>query len=123
MLNLHHLNHSRRLKEVHKKQTYKKLLKKCHHRITFMASKSLTYCVFQIPEYVPGLPLFDIDKCKRYIVRKLHKNKFKVALVEPYLLYISWEHIPIHDKEEPEEKPKDALQADILYRDIDDYKR
>ena len=123
MLNLHHLNHSRRLKEQNKKKTYKKLLKKCHHRITFTASKSLTSCVFQIPEYVPGLPLFDIEKCRRYLIRKLRKNKFKVALVDRYIIYISWEHIPIHDREAEENtKPRDDLRADMLFRDIDDYK-
>ena len=47
-------------------------------------------CFFEVPEFVIGYPLYNINECVNYIHDKLTSNGFLVKYYFPNILYISW---------------------------------
>jgi len=86
---------------VHKKKTrrthvYDIILQKCHLKIEQAANKENYFCYFDVPEYVVGLPLFNISECIEHLIDKLKDNGFKVDYIFPKLLHVSW--YPVSEK-------------------------
>ena len=48
-----------------------------------------TSCLFQIPEFVFGVPPYDMEECKKYIFDSLTRNGFKVELRDNRTFFIS----------------------------------
>ena len=56
-----------------------------------MASNQNFYkCLYEIPEFMLGLPLYNIDECVKYIDKKLIENGFKTKWNNNQVL-ISWD--------------------------------
>ena len=99
MLNIFQLNRMRHQKETRLESIYETLLQKAHNKIQSVAEKGKTSsCVYKVPVFVHGLPLFDRDKCIVYLVQKLQHNGFQVILLPEGCLYISWEHVPCSEQ-------------------------
>lgn len=94
MLNINSLNNVRDQKQINKIAIYKKVLEKCHHRIVTISQQGGSQCIYIIPEFMYGIPRYDIYSCSEYIISKLKKNGFRVAYVHPNFLYIDWSNIP-----------------------------
>ena len=94
MLNIFALNNVRDQKELNRLEIYRKVLKKCHHRIKTISGKGDSFCWYFVPEYIYGVPKYDTLSCATYIVNKLKKNGFKVSYTYPNLVFVSWEHVP-----------------------------
>lgn len=92
-MNIYDLNKVKTKREQSRLESYKKILKKCFHRIKVSSNNGNSICLFEVPVFVFGIPLYNTDACVSYIVYKLKENKFKVAKVSPNIIYISWEHI------------------------------
>lgn len=126
MLNINSLNNVRDQKTINKYQIYKKVLKKCHHRIKTYANKGNSNCFYIIPEYIYGIPRYDTLNCASYIVDKLKNNNFLVNYTYPNLIYINWGHIPSEIKQSKEfslkKKKKELYIEKKNYRLIEDYK-
>ena len=80
MLNIYSLNNVRDQKEINKYQIYKKVLRKCHHRIKEFAKKGDSFCFYIVPEFIYGIPKYDTLSCAAYMVKKLQINGFNVKL-------------------------------------------
>lgn len=88
-----------------KLETYNRILSSVHAKIR--ASSTLPTATqmitFDIPEWQPGCPSFDVKDCILYVVFQLRSSGFKVAYVSPNRLIISWkEHsIQYYQNESP----------------------
>ena len=102
MINLRKLTKHRRKRYEKQKYLFKQILKKCHSKIYLSGEQLKTECIFTIPQYVPGMPLFDIKECMRYIIAKLQDNKLRVQIIQHDTISISWEHISLYDNENSE---------------------
>jgi hypothetical protein len=125
MLNIHSLNNVRDQKEINKQEIYKKVLQKCHHRIKICANKGSSECCYIVPEYIYGIPKYDILNCALYIVNKLNLNGFTVKYTYPNLIYINWKHIPSEIKKSKQivtNNKKQNSTKDRDFRFIEDYK-
>ena len=133
MLNIYSLNNARDKKQLNRMQIYKRVLKKCHHKIKLVASKGISFCFYIVPEYLYGIPRYNTLNCATFIVNKLRENGFKVTYTYPNLVYISWEHIPSEIKNSNNEiiktviEDKKPIESTKLitypeYRYIEDYK-
>lgn len=124
-MNIFSLNNVRDQKQLNKYHIYKKVLKKCHHRIQICANKGDGCCFYIVPEFIYGIPKYDTLNCASYIVKRLHSNGFRVTYTYPNLIYINWEHIPSELKNKvsiPKEKTNDSIGLNNEYRYIEDYK-
>lgn len=89
------------INELHKKQidnknteleNFGKILKQCCEHIKITANSSdATSCFFQLPTFVFGIPLYDFDKCARFIIHNLKNEGFMIMFIKPNTLYISWD--------------------------------
>lgn len=94
------------------------ILKKVHNRILYNANLEKTYCFFQIPEFIIGVPLYNVSDLKNYLITSLKKDRFTLIYVEPNWLFISWE---LNNLKKPKEKQKQVKKSGD-YKLIDEYK-
>jgi len=130
MINVFALNNVRDQKKLNKFEIYRKVLRKCHHRIRTISNKGESFCWYIVPEYIYGVPKYDTLNCAAYIVNKLKRNGFKVIYTYPNLVFVSWEHIPSEIKHPEIKNLEIKLLANKMknntieypkYRYIDDY--
>ena len=87
-------------RKAQRRQIFKKILSKCHLRIKSAALNEHTSCSFKIPELVLGYPIYNVFECKKFIIKMLIENGFKVNKIEEsdvsnddkYSILISWSH-------------------------------
>ena len=86
-------------------QVYNRILSAVHQKIkshsTLPNSDQMTN--FDVPEWQPGCPSFDVKDCILYIVWNLRHTGFKVLYVSPNRLLISWKEqsIQYYKEESP----------------------
>lgn len=77
-------------KTLKRLETYDKVLKQCHARIKYYSKFEKTTCFFAVPEFIIGVPLYDVSEMKQYIMNSLEKNGFKLMYLHPNWLMIDW---------------------------------
>ncbi len=132
MLNIYALNKTKTDKELKKILVYKQVLNICHKKIKTASEKSQTVVLYLVPEYIIGIPRYDIMSCTEYIYNKLKQNGFIVKPTYPNFLYISWNHVKF-DKEKSRNffKPKQKVimpaptkqekKPTRIYRRVEDF--
>ena len=91
----------------HKIKIYNKILDRVHKKIktTARLRNNDQFCCYLLPEFILGIPRYDIGACNSYIIEKLKKNGFNIKYTHPNLLFISWGHyIPKYERMEYRKK-------------------
>ena len=116
-LNIKELYSTINEKTLKRMELYDDVLKKCHSRIKYNSNLERTYCFFQIPEFIIGVPLYNVSDLRNYLINSLKKNGFTILYVEPNWLFINWDFTTMKPpKKEKKNKPKKD------YKLIDEYK-
>jgi len=85
-------------------QVYNRLLAAVHKKIRFVSTQpgegsQMTH--FDVPEWYPGCPLYDVKDCILYLVWSLRSAGFEVKYLSPNRLLINWkEHASRYYQEE-----------------------
>lgn len=120
-ININRLYNDINKKRYEKYLVYDKILKRCHNKIKTYAENLKLECLYEIPEYVFGLPLFNKTFAKTYIISRLEENGFIVRdvsnMTNSCIIYISWDLSKTKNK-----KFKQRPIINDEYRSIDDYK-
>ena len=121
--------------EIHKKQKekeknrlkiYENISAKCFKKIKETSLNEETFCFFRLPEYIPGLPLYNMTECVIFILNLLHEKGFKSRYCDPYMLFISWS-LPkptlklINNIPQKEEKKNIIDELNLKYKPIENY--
>ena len=93
------------------------ILQRIHSRIKYNARLEKTYCFFQIPEFIIGVPLYNVSDLRNYIINSLKRNGFHILYIDPNWVYISWSK---EDRGKPVKK--EVKKKDKNYKLIDEYK-
>lgn len=80
--------------EQNKLKVFRKILHRVHTKIkiTSRQRNSEQFTFFLIPEFLVGVPRYDVAACTAFIIDKLKDNGFLVKYTHPNLLFISWAH-------------------------------
>ena len=100
-LNLDDLYKQQKITEDHKLKIYQKILTRIHNKIKYTSRirNNNKFCVYVLPEFILGVPRYDINTCTMYIIEKLTDNGFQIKYTHPNLLWISWQHyIPHYER-------------------------
>tara|TARA_Y100000591_G_scaffold318613_1_gene329739 strand:- start:743 stop:1321 length:579 start_codon:yes stop_codon:yes gene_type:complete len=100
-LNLDDLYKQQKITEDHKLKIYQKILTRIHNKIKYTSRmrNNSKFCVYVLPEFILGVPRYDINNCTMYVINKLSDNGFQVKYTHPNLLWISWQHyIPHYER-------------------------
>lgn len=80
-------------KDTIKFKTFDIIIEKCHSKIKKVANVGSTNIFFEVPFFLLGYPLYDVNDCILYIISSLKENGlFVQRLSNPNnnILYISW---------------------------------
>jgi hypothetical protein len=118
MINIDELHKEKDKRLKHKNEVYDIVLKKCHQRIKATAKvlDGNDSCVFVVPPYIYGCPLYNINNCIFYLVQQLTENGFDVKHINPNFLMISWE-----GKKNPKNF-KSLQKQEKRFKSIEDFK-
>jgi hypothetical protein len=73
-----------------KKESYEILLEKIYKKIQKTADRNRYNCQFEIPSFVIGYPIYDMNRCIAYIISNVRKSGFIAKFIYPNMIYISW---------------------------------
>tara|TARA_B100000519_G_C14141252_1_gene389932 strand:- start:32 stop:433 length:402 start_codon:yes stop_codon:yes gene_type:complete len=106
-------------KNIKRYEKFDDVLKKIHNRIKYNARIEKTFCFFQIPEFIIGVPLYNIDDLKKYLIDSLQKDGFQLIYIDPNWLFITWE---LKNKKQPLQRKVKRNKKKEDYKLIDEYK-
>lgn len=92
---------------INRLKTYQKILSRAHKKIKITSRQKHNdhFCFFLVPEFLVGIPTYDIFTCITYLIDQLTKNGFEVKYTHPNLIFISWKHyIPLYQRLEIKKK-------------------
>jgi len=101
-VNLDELYDRKREIEINRMNVYRKILRRIHNKIKNVSRQNCdTFFFYIIPEFIFGIPLYNVNTCISFIIEKLEENGFRVKYTHPNLLFISWDHyIPAYKREQ-----------------------
>ena len=88
-------------KELSKYITFDNIINICHKKIKNTATIGGMNIFYEIPYYIYGKPLYNIEDCIKYVVESLRNNGFFIQILpEPNtnMIYISWNPNEINKK-------------------------
>ena len=91
-LNLDELYEAKKESDLAILKTYNTLLERTHKHIKVASRQKIECCWYVVPEFLLGVPLYDVRSCIAYIIHELEENGFNVKYTHPNLLFISWNH-------------------------------
>lgn len=122
-LNINELYGTIHEKNIKRLEHFDNILRKIHTRIKCCAQKEETYCFFQVPEFIFGIPLYNINDLRKYLINSLEKNGFKLLYIDPNWLFISWEvRQPTIEDSKRKKKSEEKKNKSNEFKTIDDYK-
>ena len=90
-LNINDLYSSINDKNFKRMKKFDDILIQIHRRIKYHADLEQTFCLYNIPEFIFGTPLYNVNDLKNYIINTLKKNGFKILYFHPNTIFISWD--------------------------------
>lgn len=126
--------------EIHKQQQekednrmllYNRILKRVFTRIKLAVDNSESYCFFQLPEFIPGFPIYNMTECLFYIQNYLTSKGFEHKYCNDLIVFITWKpkekslKLENLNKNKPKMigyKEEKTSNNQPKYRSINDYK-
>lgn len=90
MLSVHEVNKVIDNKRKDKFAIFETISEKCHKYIVKYAKNERYRCFFEVPEFILGTPIYNLNAAIMYLMNKLSKNGYLVKYFFPNYLYISW---------------------------------
>jgi len=106
-INLDDLYHRKKQVEQNKIRVFQTILNRIHKKIKITSRQKYNdlFCFYIIPEFLVGVPIYDVAACTSYVINKLNQNGFIVRYTHPNLIFISWKKwIPEYKREEYRKK-------------------
>jgi hypothetical protein len=98
-------------KKEKKLSNFNEILYKIHNKIKKASDLEKYSIIFQVPEFIFGIPNYSIDKCTAYLIKELRMNGFLVKYYFPKILYISWNPIEIKQSKKERKFYKENLKT------------
>jgi hypothetical protein len=113
-LNMDELYKQKQQSEEHKIKIYQKILARVHKKIkaTSRMRNSDRFTFFVLPEFILGIPRYNMVECTSYVIEKLIDNGFMIKYTHPNLLFISWQHyVPHYQRAQVKKKTGVSIDA------------
>jgi hypothetical protein len=124
--NVNEIHKKQKEKEKNRLKIYENISTKCFKKIKETSLNEETFCFYRLPEYIPGLPLYNMTECVVFILNILHEKGFNARYCDPFMIFISWT-LPkpklklINDIPEKEVKKNIIDQLNLKYKPIENY--
>jgi hypothetical protein len=71
-------------------KTFGKIYNKIEKKIMLASSINLYYIWYEIPEFIIGCPLYNLEECKKFIIKQIKENGFTVEEFNENIILITW---------------------------------
>lgn len=80
---------NQRKKDKDKSKIYHKVYERIDKKIIMASQKNFYQCQYEVPEFMLGVPLYDLNCCIKYIQKMLKENGFK-TFWDGNIVLIDW---------------------------------
>lgn len=94
-----------------KNDCFDKVLERCHRKILQTSQQNKLNCFFEVPEYMFGFPIYDINECITYVIHALKSNGFLTLYYFPRYIYVSWDLQEIEENKKVQQTPAGTVPA------------
>lgn len=98
MFSVHEVNRLMEAKKREKYVVFEKIYDQCQQRIIKYAQNEKYRFFFEVPEFMIGLPVYNLNAAIIYLMEKLKKQGFLVKYFFPKYVYICWDFEEIQGK-------------------------
>ena len=79
-------------KQSKRQEAFEVILEQCYKKIQkcIQVTRNIFECFFEVPEFLIGYPLYDLNECLGYCYSILVNKGFQVQYIFPRVLFISW---------------------------------
>lgn len=81
---------SQKKREEIKYKTFLKIYDNIEKKISFASASNFYYVWYEVPEFIIGFPLYNLEECKKYVVNKIQENGFTVEEFDVNIILITW---------------------------------
>ena len=87
--------------ERQKKRTkaFEKVYVSCENMIRNASKQDLMQCLFRVPDFVLGVPPYNLEECIQYLIARIEKGGFFVQYYFPNVIHISWDIKDLENRE------------------------
>ena len=89
-INVNDIQNRQYNKDRYRMQIYKRLLERCYIKIKSASDNEEKFCLYRVPEYVFGEPIFKLPECIIFIITNLKNSGFVIKYYKPNVIYITW---------------------------------
>jgi hypothetical protein len=91
MISIQNLHAEVMARQSKRYEIYEEVFQKVVSKIKYENTKSDTcYCLYKLPVWVFGVPLYNLGACAEYIINRLKEHYFQVNFMPPNILHIYW---------------------------------
>ncbi len=90
MVKANDLINEQQKREKIKIETFKKVFENIEKKIVLASAGNFYYVWYEIPEFILGLPTYNLKDCIKYVKKRLEENQFEVLEYDPNILLIKW---------------------------------
>lgn len=95
---------------------FERILELCHKRILFHAERKQMRFFFEVPEYLFGYPLYDLNDAIRFVVNALTQNGFLAVYYFPRFVYISWDMKEIEHNKQGKKRLQNSVERGLDFK-------
>ena len=89
---------------MRKIECFDKVLELCHKKIIASSDNKKTRIFYEVPDFMVGFPLYDINECITHVMQSLKTNGFLTIYYFPKYIYVSWDLEEIEKSKEDNKK-------------------
>lgn len=90
MVKAQDLINSQKEREKSKYKIFAKVYSNIEKKISLASGCNFYYVWYEIPEFLIGSPLYNLDECRKAVVLQLKDNGFDVEEFENNILLVKW---------------------------------
>lgn len=90
MVKANDLINEQKKREKIKIETFKKVYKNIEKKIILASAGNFYYTWYEIPEFILGLPTYNLKDCIKYVKERLSEDQFTFDIYEPNIIFIKW---------------------------------
>jgi hypothetical protein len=90
MVKAQDLINSQKEREKIKYKTFSKIYSNIEKKINLASASNFYYTWYEIPEFIIGYPLYNVNECKVNVIKQIKDNGFDIEEFEKNIILIKW---------------------------------
>tara|TARA_B100001093_G_scaffold494648_1_gene538303 strand:- start:1073 stop:1354 length:282 start_codon:yes stop_codon:yes gene_type:complete len=90
MVKANDLINEQQKREKIKIESFKKVYSNIEKKIILASAGNFYYVWYEVPEFILGLPTYNLKDCIEYVKVRLTENQFEYVIYNPNIILIKW---------------------------------